>query len=57
MPKMKKEERKGAKVAVLVRVDKDDLEYMKRVTLGATNAAAVDIFTRKHINAERGDGR
>ena len=54
MPKTKKEERKDAKVAVLVRVDKNDLEYMKGVTLGATNAAAVDIYIRKHINAERG---
>ena len=54
MPKMKKEERKDAKVAVLVRVSVDDLEYMKGVTLGATNAAAVDIYIRKHINAERG---
>lgn len=53
MPKTKKEERKDAKVAVLVRVDKADLEYMKGVTLGATNAAAVDIYIRKHINAER----
>lgn len=54
MPKTKKEERKDAKVAVLVRVDKADLEYMKGVTLGATNAAAVGIYIRKHINAERG---
>lgn len=54
MPKTKKEERKDAKVAVLVRVSVDDLEYMKGVTLGATNAAAVDIYIRKHINEERG---
>lgn len=54
MPNTKnKEERKDAKVAVLVRIKESDLEYMKSVTLAATNAAAVDIYTRKHIEAER----
>lgn len=52
--KTKVEKRKDAKVAVLVRVEQDDLDYMKGETLAATNAAAVDIYVRKHIQAERG---